>query len=69
MMPKKPSGLFDNKVYQNEYHKAMKTKLISFNPSNAEDMEIWEFLISKGKGNVSPYIKKLIREDMKEAEI
>ena len=63
-MPRKPSGLFDNKAYQNEYHKAMKTKLISFNPSNAEDMEIWEFLISKGKGNVSPYIKKLIREDM-----
>lgn len=55
---------FDNKAYQNEYHKSMKNKLISFNPNSPEDMEIWEFLMSKGKGNVSPYIKKLIRDDM-----
>lgn len=61
-MPRKASGNFDNKVYQNEYHKAMKTKLLSFNPSSPEDMELWEYLQSKG--NVTGYIKKLIREDM-----
>lgn len=63
-MPKQKSGTFDNKVYQNEYHKGMKTKLISFNPNSPEDMEIWDFLIEKGKGNVTPYIKGLIRDDM-----
>ena len=55
---------FDNKVYQNEYHKGMKHKLISFNPNSPEDMELWSFLMGKGKGNVTPYIKRLIREDM-----
>ena len=63
-MPRKKSGDFDNKVYQNAYHKAMKTKLISFNPANADDMELWEFLSAKGKGNVIPYIKELIRKDI-----
>ena len=43
-MPRKKSGLFDNKVYQNEYHKAMKTKLISFNQNNPEDMKLWDHL-------------------------
>ena len=61
-MPRKKSGLFDNKAYQNEYHKNMKTKLISFNPNNESDMELWEILNQKGKGNVSPFIKELIRE-------
>lgn len=62
-MPRKKSGLFDNKVYQNEYHKAMKTKLISFNPNSKEDMAIWDYL--QTKENQTGYIKKLIREDMK----
>ena len=61
-MPKKKSGLFDNKKYQNEYHKAMKTKLISFNPGNPEDMRLWEYL--QTKENQTGYIKKLIREDI-----
>ena len=56
--------MYNHKEYQNEYHKAMKTKLISFNPNNAEDMEIWNYLMSKGRGEVTPYIKALIREDM-----
>ena len=62
-MPRKKTGLFDNKQYQNEYHKAMKTKLISFNPSNQEDMELWDHL--QTKDNQTGYIKGLIREDMK----
>lgn len=63
-MPKKKSGAYDNKTYQNDYHKAMKTKLISFNPNDPEDMKIWDFLMGKGKGNVTAYIKDLIREDI-----
>ena len=62
-MPRQKSGTFDNKAYQNEYHKAMKTKLLSFNPASTEDMEIWEYL--QTKGNVTGYIKQLVREDMK----
>lgn len=57
---KKP---FDNKAYQNEYHKNMKNKLISFNPANSEDMKLWEYL--QTKPNQTGYIKSLIREDMK----
>lgn len=68
-MPREKSGTFDNRAYQNEYHKAMKTKLISFNPVSDEDMELWEFLVSKGRGNVAPYIKKLIRQDMMKKQI
>ena len=48
-MPRKKSGLFDNKAYQNEYHKAMKTKLISFNPNSPEDMRLWEHLQKPGQ--------------------
>ena len=61
-MPRKKSGEFDNKLYQNEYHKAMKTKLISFNPNSPEDMRLWDYL--QTKDNQTGYIKKLIRENM-----
>lgn len=63
-MPRQKSGNFDNKVYQNEYHKAMKTKLISFNPANDADMAIWKYLMKKD--NVTGYIKRLIEEDMRQ---
>ena len=55
---------FDNKAYQREYHRNMKTKLLSFNLNNAEDMMVWDFLMSKGRGKVFPYIKSLILKDM-----
>ena len=61
-MPRKKSGLFDNKVYQNEYHKAMKTKLISFNPNNPDDMKLWDYL--QKQENQTGYIKNLIRKDL-----
>ncbi len=61
-MPRQKSGNFDNKVYQNEYHKAMKTKLLSFNPSNEDDMMLWEYL--QEKENVTAYIKQLIKDDL-----
>ena len=63
-MPRTKSGTFDNKAYQNEYHKSMKTKLLSFNPNNPEDMLVWNHLMSKGRGNAFPYIKSLILKDM-----
>lgn len=61
-MPKIKSGTFDNKAYQNEYHKSMKNKLISFNPANPDDMILWEHLMRQE--NATGYIKRLIREDM-----
>ena len=63
-MPRQKSGLFDNKVYQNEYHKRMKTKLISFNPNSEEDMQVWDYL--QTKENQTGYIKGLIRKEMKQ---
>lgn len=64
-MAKRKRADFDNKAYQNEYHKSMKTKLISFNPCSKEDLELWNHLMSKGRGKVTQYIKDLIRRDMK----
>ena len=61
-MPRKKSGTFDNKAYQNEYHKAMKTKLLSFNPGKPDDMKLWDYL--QTKPNITGYIKDLIRKDM-----
>lgn len=53
---------YNHKAYQNEYHKGMKNKLISFNPNNPEDMKLWGHL--QTKENKSGYIKGLIRKDM-----
>ena len=64
-MPRK-KGDFDNKAYQNEYHKAMKTKLLSFNPANDLDMMIWDYL--QTKSNITGYIKQLILKDMDKDE-
>lgn len=64
-MPRK-KGDFDNKAYQNEYHKAMKTKLLSFNPANDLDMMIWDYL--QTKNNITGYIKQLILKDMDKDE-
>ena len=61
-MPRKKSGTFDNKRYQNEYHKAMKTMILSFNPNNPEDMKLWEHL--QAQQNRTGYIKHLIREQI-----
>ena len=61
-MPKQKSGTYNHKEYQNEYHKAMKTKLISFNTNTEADVELWEFMTSHD--NVTKYIKDLIRQDM-----
>lgn len=64
-MPREKRGTYDHKGYQNEYHKAMKNKLISFNPNKPEDMELWDFMMQHS--NVTGYLKSLIRKD-KEAK-
>lgn len=61
-MSKQKTGSFDNKDYQNKYHKTMKTKLLSFNPRNPDDMELYNHLMKQK--NASGYIKELIRKDM-----
>lgn len=40
-------------------------RTLSFNRGDPEDMEMYEWIKSKGRGNGTPYIKGLIREDMK----
>lgn len=61
-MPREKTGEYDHKAYQNKYHKAMKTKLISFNPNNPDDMILYDHLMQHK--NASGYIKELIRKDM-----
>ena len=62
-MPRKKTGLYDDKAYQREYHRNMKSKLLQFNPNSEEDMIIYEYL--KQQKNSSAYIKALILADMK----
>lgn len=65
-MPKKREFIYsENAEYQKEYQRTLKRLLISFNPKNAEDVLLWDHLQSKGKGKIIPYIKSLIRKDMK----
>lgn len=56
-----------NKIkYDIEYTKAhIKCKRIPFNDMIDDDKELLEWL--ENQGNVTQYIKKLIREDMKKA--
>ena len=61
-MPRTKSGLFDNRKYQNEYHRAMRKKTISFNPNSEEDMRMLAHIESKP--NETQYLKNLIRKDM-----
>ena len=61
-MPRQKSGEYNHKRYQNEYHKAMKTKLLSFNPKSSADMELWNHL--QKQENQTGYIKELIRRDI-----
>ena len=65
MMPRKKTGLYDHKAYQNDYHKKMKTKLLSFNPNNPDDMILYDHL--QKQANSSAYLKWLIMKDMSEA--
>ena len=58
---------FDKSTYDKEYAKEhIKRKHIPFNTSIPDDSEMLEWLSSKG--NISQYVKELIREDMKKHE-
>ena len=67
MMPRKKTGLYDDKAYQREYHRNMKSKLLQFNPNNEEDMILYEHL--KQQKNASAYIKALILADINSKKV
>ena len=65
-MAKKREFIYsENAEYQKSYQRTLKRLMISFNPKNDDDVVLWEHLQSKGKGKIVPYIKGLIRKDMK----
>lgn len=66
-MPRKKTGLYDDKAYQREYHRNMKSKLLQFNPNNDEDMILYDHL--KQQKNASAYIKALILADIKSKKV
>lgn len=54
---------FDKPYYDKEYNKLyIKRKFIPFNITNNEDAELLKWLACKG--NVTQYVKELIRADM-----
>ena len=58
---------FDKSTYDKEYAKEhIKRKHIPFNTGNPDDSEMLAWLA--GKDNVSQYVKRLVREDMKKHE-
>ena len=66
-MPRKPSGNFDQNAYVQQYIKEhIKRRLIPFNMDKPEDKAIWDWL--EGMDNITEYIKRLIRDDMKRGE-
>lgn len=65
----RPKTGFDAGAYNRKYQKTLKRILLSFNPKNPDDVQMWEYIQSKGDKNRVPYIKKLIREDMKNQPI
>ena len=65
-MPRTKSGLFDNRRYQNDYHRKLKRISITFNPKDPEDIRLYEYI--KTKKNVTGSIKELIRSEIEELE-
>ena len=65
-MPRKKSGLFDQEKYVKEYiRENVIRKMITFNKNNPDDMELLEHLKKQPEGMVA-YVKRLIREDMRQ---
>ena len=59
--------MFDKNKYDQEYAKTHITrKFIPFNDTVKEDAEMLSWL--KAKGNVTQYVKRLIREDMERTQ-
>lgn len=63
-MPKKPSGLFDQREYVNRYHRELIVrKNVTFNRGKPDDMVLMQWAEKQPEGFVA-YVKRLIREDM-----
>lgn len=61
-----PEATKRKRAYDKEYiNKNIAMKTLSFNQNDPEDMEIYDWIQSKGKRNGTKYIKDLIREDMR----
>lgn len=64
-MPRRKSGLFDQREYVNRYHReTIARKNVTFNRNKPEDMTLLEWAEKQPDGFVT-YVKKLISEDMK----
>ena len=61
-MPRQKSGTYNHKEYQAEYQRSMKRIFLTFNPTNENDMILFEYV--KAQDNTTGYIKELIRADM-----
>lgn len=65
-MPRKKSGLFDQREYVNRYHReTIARKNVTFNRGKPEDMALMEWAEKQPEGFVA-YVKRLIREDMRQ---
>ena len=63
-MPRKPSGLFDQREYVNRYHRELIVrKNVTFNRGKPDDMALMQWAEKQPEGFVA-YVKRLIREDM-----
>lgn len=62
-MPRKKSGLFDQREYVNKYHReTIARKNVTFNRGKPEDMALMEWAEKQPEGFVA-YVKELIRAD------
>lgn len=65
-MPRKKSGLFDQREYVNRYHREqIARKNVTFNRGKPEDMALMEWAEKQPEGFVA-YVKRLIQADKDE---
>lgn len=63
-----PEATKRKRAYDKEYiNKHIVMKSLSFNAQDDEDMELFNWIQSKGQRNGTRYIKDLIREDMRKS--
>ncbi len=63
-----PEATKRKRAYDKDYiNNNIKMKTLSFNERDPEDMELYNWIQSKGQRNGTGYIKDLIREDMRKS--
>ena len=68
-MPRKKSGLFDQREYVNRYHReTIARKNVTFNRGKPDDMALMEWAKKQPEGFVA-YVKRLIREDIGKGKV